>query len=246
MCRRFVEAIQAAQQSVNEYQECGDPEAGEAAGEIPHRDFGLRSLKIMSSMVEPLVELAPGPQDDAAAILAKAKKFLRHCARADCKLDRYARGKLLDDIDGMLTGLQLGPGTDLDVIGWLEELPMESRIMASGPQPGRVHVAPLSRGGHAGRTNVYAVGLDDARYPRRISVDPVVLDSERTKLSNDLPTSVELAEDTKWALDRALYRILVKVDAKVFLSYSARNITEDRSSFPSAGAARAVSDDVAK
>ncbi len=229
---KIQQAVQAAEQSWKEYQKKGDPESGETASEKPHRDFGLPSLQTIASMVEPVIDLAPHPEDEAATILAKAKKFLLRCARADSKLDRYARGKLLDDIDSMLTGLKLGD-IDLDVFSWLEELPIESRILASGPLPGRVHVAALSRGGQTGRKHVYIVGLDDGRYPRRIPVDPIVLDSERTNVSPNLANSNELTEDTKRAIDRALYRILAAGGAQVCLSYSNRSLQNDRSCFPS-------------
>ncbi len=228
------EKIQSAAQSVQQHQQQGDPEAEEGAVEIPHRDFGLSALQAVLSMVQPLVNLAPSASDDAITILTKARNFLLQSARAENKLDRYARGKLLDDIDGMLATLKLGPDVDLDVLQWLEELPIESRIMASGPQPGCVHVAPLSRGGQSGRKQIFVVGLDDGRYPKRITIDPVLLDSERKRLSKNLQTSEEVAEDVQRALDRALYRALAEPGAKVCLSYSLRNLVDDRASYPSA------------
>ncbi len=102
--------------------------------------------------------------------------------------------------------------------GW-KNCRLHSRIMASGPRPGRVHVASLFHGGHSGRKQIFVVGLDDTRYPRRSAIDPVVLDAERERLSSSLQTSKQAADDTQQSLDRALYRVLANSGATVCLSY---------------------------
>lgn len=231
---KIQESIQSALESLQEYEQKVDAETDESEPETTRRDFGLSALRAVSAMVEPLVRLAPAASDDATTVLGKARSFLLQCARADNKLDRYARDKLLDDINGMLRTIELGPDADLDVTQWLEELPIDSRILASGPQPGCVHVAPLSRGGHSGRKNIFVVGLDDGRYPKRVAIDPVLLDAERERLSADLLTANEVADDIQQSLDRALYRALIETGKRVCLSYSVRNLVEDRDSFPSA------------
>ena len=76
----------------------------------------------------------------------------------------------MDDISSMLSTLELTVDADLDVWQWLEELPLESRILASGSQPGCMHMAPLSQGGHSGRRQLFVVGLDDGRYPKRATI----------------------------------------------------------------------------
>jgi ATP-dependent helicase/nuclease subunit B len=232
---KISESIQSAQQAREEYQQRGDLEAGEVPADAPTRcDFGSSALLAISMMVEPLVKLAPGKTDDCKTVLRKASNFLRGCARAANKLDRYAREKLLADIDGMLTILDWGWYAELDVVQWLEDLPVESRIMASGPRPGRVHVASLQTGGHSGRKQIFVVGLDDAKYPQRIPIDPVVLDAERERLSTNLQTSKQAADDAQRALDRALCRVLSNSDARVCLSFSNTDLVEDRAMFPSA------------
>ena len=228
------QAIVSAQQSLQEFQSRREPDgASNDAGDLRHRDFGLQALETVSRMVNELIELAPGHSDDAKTILEKAKKFLARCTRVGSKLDRFARDRLSDDIDGMLACISIEPSNDLDVLGWLEELPIQSRMMASGSRPGCIHVAPLARGGHTGRPHMYVVGLDDGRYPRRTAVDPVILDSERQRISEELPTSSELSDDTRGALDRALHRALANGGTKICLAYAAKNLVDNRLSFPS-------------
>ncbi len=231
--QKIRESIQSAQEAQREFESRSDREAAGPDQHASKRDFGLPALQVVLSMIQPLVTLAPLAADRGVTTLDKAKRFLRECARAESKLDRYARQKLTDDIDGMIRLLQANPDAELDVISWLEALPIESRILASGPQPGCVHVAPLSRGGHSGRGKLFVVGLDDGRFPRRSSVDPILLDGEREHLSSELPTSTQLSDFHKQSLDRALYRTLDAPGKQLWFSYSVRNLAEDRTSFPS-------------
>lgn len=228
------DAIRAAERSLHEYRQQGEAEAGEASGERPKRDFGLAALRAVLAMVQPMVECVPDADDAASDVLNKAKQFLLRCARAENKLDRIARTRLLDDIDGMLSTLEITSGSELDVIQWLEDLPIESHVLATGPQPGRVHVASLADGGQSGRNHVFIVGLDDERYPKRIPTDCVLLDSERQKLSKDLPTSGDISADLNRAMDRVLDRVVAQPNHRICLSYSARNLADDRMRFPSA------------
>ena len=228
------QAIESAEQSARQYHQQGDSDDVAGVDVRSGRDFGLSTLRSVWAIVQPLVDLAPTASDDAAAVLTKARQFLVQCARADNKLDRAARDRLLDDIDTMMATLNLGSDHEVDLFQWLEQLPIESRIMARGPQPGAVHVSPLSQGGHSGREQIFVVGLDDSRYPKRVAVDPVLLDSERKGLSRNLQTSADVDEDQQRALDRSLYRALSKPAAEVCLSYSVRNLAEDRANYPSA------------
>ncbi len=235
---KIAEAIAYARQSQAEYKEKGerelpDSQAGSLRHDEPERDFGLPALETIQAMLKPLVSLAPQADDSAAVVLQKAQQFLHKCARADNKLDRYARGKLLDDIAGMLSTLELTADPDLDVWQWLEQLPLESRILASGPQPGCMHVASLEHGGHSGRRQIFVVGLDDGRYPKRAVIDPILLDAERHRISPSLQSSVDSAQHQQQALNRALFRVLDDSNASVHFSYSSRNLAEDRPSFPS-------------
>ncbi len=204
----------------------------EGQGDASRDQFKLRGLQAVRSMVEPLVRLAPRDDDNGIDVLQKAKRFLTQCSRVETKLDRAGHATLMDGIDAMLDQLRYGPKTDFDPLVWLQELPLVSRIFASGPQPGRVHVAPLSRGGHSGRREVYVLGLDDGKFPRRIPVDPIVLDAERRRLSDDLKTSEERSDRAGQALDRALLRVLAEPGGRVHLSCSMRDLVDDRPQFP--------------
>lgn len=234
---RYVPKLHAAIQTANQQLKDSITDAKEvlvnASDREPTEEFGLAALEMVFSMIAPLIELAPREGDSATAMLNKVKLFLLRCARSDSKMDRLARSQLIDDIDGMLASIRVTEGIEFDVRLWLEDLPTESTILASGPLPGKVHVASLSKGAQTGRPNLFVVGLDDGRYPRQRSVDPILLDTERERLSSRLPTSKQLTEFQKLELDKVLLRHLENQDVRLVLSYSSVNLAEDRKNYPS-------------
>lgn len=226
-------AIESARQQLKDSITDTKEELVSASDREQKQDFGLAALEMVLSMVDLLIELAPREGDSAIAMLNKARIFLLKCARSDSKMDRLARSQLIDDIDGMLASLKVTEGIEFDVGHWLEDLPTESTILASGPLPGKVHVASLSSGAQTGRSNLFVVGLDDGRYPRQRSVDPILLDAERERLSSRLPTSKQSTEFQKLELDKVLFRHLSDSEARLVLSYPTVNLAEDRKNYPS-------------
>lgn len=205
----------------------------EADDRGPDWDAGQSAIRTMREMIAPIVALVPSDTDNAVQVLQKARQFLRQCTRADSKLDRSALAQLIDHIDVTIESIGLTNCADLDVYQWLEDLPIESRILASGPQPGRVHVTNLAAGGYTGRDRLFILGLDESRYPRRIAVDPILLDSERQSISEHLPTSESRNAKEQQALMLTLNRAIENGADEVNLSFSIRNLAEDRPQYPS-------------
>ncbi len=198
------------------------------------RDFGLPVLNSLLSMLGPVVQLAPAASDSAAEVLRKAKRFLLECSRCESKVDRIARSALLDEIDGRLASLEYAEESSSAVTAWLEELPIQCAILASGPQPGCVYATPLIRAGHSGRKHVFVVGMDANRFPQSSRVDPLLLDTERRALSDNLETSTQCAIRHTKLLGDALQRIMETDAVRVSFSYSTRDLIEDRDRAPSA------------
>jgi RecB family exonuclease len=197
------------------------------------RDYGLPALQVLHQLFGDLIRYAPSEGDTAAGVLAKAKQFLLQCARSEDRLDRYARGKLLDAIDARAAALEFAEESPQAILAWLEELPLESSILASGPQPGCLHVASLFGGGISGRRQVFVMGLDANRFPRSAAIDPVLLDDERTQLSDELRTSSQAAKIGEQVLLEKLGQVL-EVDAvRLRFSFSTRNLIDGRSQSPS-------------
>src|SRR5262249_33861689 len=116
----------------------------------------------------------------------------------------------------------------LDIWQWLFSLPGESQILGSGPREGRLHVASIFGGGHSGRPYTFIVGMDDGRFPGPSVQDPVLLDGERQKVSDALPTAVGLQHENV----RSFARLLAGLRGHVTFSYSRQNLRDDREMSP--------------
>lgn len=191
----------------------------------------LRTAKLLRQIVTGLLDITPEDKANPAQVLESAEKFLGTFARRIDELDGYALRALLDEIRDMARYVTQanGEGLSLDVWKWLSDLSGEVRVMGSGPRPGRIHVSNVLTGGHSGRRHLFIVGLDDGRFPGSGYQDPVVLDTERRKLSERLSTTVERLG----AKLGGFYRLLSRHRGTVTLCYSCRDLIDDREMFPS-------------
>lgn len=192
-------------------------------------DFGHDVLERLKSVLEGLLQASPNRADSAEDILSAATQFLNQFARSVNKFDNYAKAKLIDDIRAMQLAIESTPEFELNVWDWLENLPVESRVLASGPRPGCVHVDHVAKGGHSGRPNTFILGLDDSRFPVRGGQDPLLLDFERQAISSDLETSgarnVRSREDFRSLLSR--------LSGQVVLTFATQSLAADREQHPS-------------
>lgn len=210
----------------------GDDENGEQDSEcaLARLETELAGFRALRETVAGLIEISPADRAGDRELLECARKFLSDSARSATEFDNYARKALIEHIDelrGWAGEGQASLGFDLRPL--LKTLPAEVNIMGSGPQPGKLHVANISSGGHSARPVTFIVGLDDSRYPGIRPQDPILLDAERTSLSDGLPTA-------QGKLDRAVEdfaRLLARLRATVALSFSSFDPVEDREKFPS-------------
>ncbi|MFT7640993.1 MAG: ATP-dependent helicase/nuclease subunit B, partial [Pirellulaceae bacterium] len=226
---RYLPKIDAAIQVAEQCQKEKDEERDNATRDGRPYDYGYSALNALRNTVQPILENAPELEAGPREILNAAIRFLKYDARRESMLDKYARKKLIEDIESFGSSLEVFPDSDIDVWEWLEALPLESRVMASGPRPGKIHVDSIARGGHSGRIKTCVLGLDDTRFPPRGGQDPLVLDRERTRLSSDLTTS-----DTKSKrVVEQFYHTLATCGNELTLSYSNRSLSEDAEQFAS-------------
>jgi ATP-dependent helicase/nuclease subunit B len=198
-------------------------------GDSP-RSMEADDLSRLGLLVEKLCGGLGGVKRAPLDILAAARVFLESSARGANRLDEYAREALTGEIDEMEHWLRrLGEGTAVDITAWLEALPGQKRIMGSRPLPGCLHVDHLLRGGHTGRRHTFILGLDDSRFPGRGLQDPLLLDSERRRLSPSLRLAARRREEES----AAALRLLARLRGKVTLSFPSREVIADRELFPS-------------
>ena len=198
-------------------------------GELPadHRDQRRADLQSLRAGIKSLLDETPGARASQADWLAAAAWFLRERARCLSESDNYARAELLEHIERLAECLGPEPLSVLDVPDWLAALPDEVHVAGTGPQPGCLHVAHVRTGGHSGRPHTFIIGLDTSRWPATGRQDPVLLDDERKRLSDKLPTAAEERENES----RDFQRLLARLRGAVTLGYCARSLTDDREMF---------------
>jgi ATP-dependent helicase/nuclease subunit B len=190
----------------------------------------IHELREARTLVAALLDMTPDPDGHIRSVLDAAQRFLSHWAAGDSEMDHYGLQALSENIaqiSEFVEDKQILHG--FPVWEWLGALPAETRIMGQGPRPGCVHVAGVARGGHSGRSHTFIIGLDDGRFPGAGVQDPVLLDTERAHLSPGLITSTAHLART---LDR-FARLPARLRSTVCLSYSCRNLVDDREMFPS-------------
>jgi ATP-dependent helicase/nuclease subunit B len=94
---------------------------------------------------------------------------------------------------------------------------------------GHLHLSDVEHGGFAGREEVFVVGVDADRVPGPGTQDPVLLDSERRALGEDLPTSTEIMRERAFRFAAFFSRLR----GRVTFSYSGWSAADARTVAPS-------------
>ena len=196
-----------------------------------HRQLARRrrALLAIREVVTALAAHMPKEDDDNYSVLLGAKFFLEKMARCHSSFDRTAREVFLKDIDALIHLLKDGDDGSFDGWRWLKELPSRVSVRPQGPRPGCLHFAPLHNGGHSGRSHTFIIGLDDSRFPGAGLQDPLLLDGERRAISPALSTAAKRLGER---LD-GFNNLLARLRGTVSLSFSCRNLEDNRSRFPS-------------
>jgi hypothetical protein len=189
----------------------------------------LDSASAVLDFVKKLMGSLPGKNADQVDMLDSAKTFIEKFARTRNRLDEYAKAIMLEEIGDMTRILAGGGETSVDIRKWLSDLPGELTVHARGPEQGCLYVSGIRNGGHSGRKHVFVVGMDDMRFPGAGLQDPLVLDSEREKLSKNL----SCAKDSRGRKIADFYRLAARRRGNITLSFSLQDIVDERGLFPS-------------
>lgn len=183
-------------------------------------------LHALRETLTPLLELsahAAGAGQWIEAALTLVSEVAR-CANQHDQQARLALSEHFSEMEQQVAGAPDGALLRKYLAGLLDSL----HVGAESPQPGRLHAAPLRRGGQTGRRHTFIMGLDESRFPGNLKQDPLLLDDERKKISPALDTSVSQLEEK---LEE--FRLLLsRLRGQLSLSYSCRDLAEDREVFP--------------
>lgn len=190
----------------------------------------MATWESLACVVRQIHATVPKSTTTGADVFAAGQKFLETCVRSVNDLDRYASAKLLGDISEISEwSTKHGTFPAAEAWEWLQSLSSDSRVMGSGPRPGALYVDSIHAGGHTGRPYTYILGLDDSRFPGASLQDPLLLDSERRRISDGLITAASLRD----AAFGELCCLLARLRGQVVLSYSTRGLADGREQFPS-------------
>ena len=201
-------------------------------GTLEREGYGAQKADILRSLrglVRDLLAYAPGPGGSERELLEGAASFLLRRARGVNEFDAYARKRLLDEIEELAACLPPGDPAFPDLAGWLSRLAGHSTVEGKGPRPACLYVAPLAQGGHSGRMHTFILGMDDGRFPGAVLQDPLLLDTERSAISEDLSTAADRAA----ASLEGFARVAARTRGTVTLSYCCHSLADDREMFPS-------------
>ncbi|NIQ39052.1 MAG: hypothetical protein GTN81_10735 [Proteobacteria bacterium] len=196
----------------------------------------IRAVTVVRSFVEAVLKMTPEADADGkialGALACGGAGFVRTFARVASELDGMASmalQKILEELS-FLPDIRLRYG---DAIKRLQEALGSAYTGARTPEPGHLHVSDYRLGGYSGREVTFIVGLDDSRCPGGGLQDPVLLDFERRDLNSLIsPRRLPLPGERPQENRLAFWACLAQLRGRITVSYSCRNLLEDREQFP--------------
>ena len=179
-----------------------------------------------------LVDSIPAPAKDGSValqvVVEAALAFLERRTARNSALDHRAGAALAEHI-GELRALGDFSCALPEALRFVRERVQSLTVAPERPRPGHLYACSLTQSGYAGRAHLFIVGLEEGRVFAGSTEDPVLLDEERAKVSEDLKRSTD-------RIDEAVYGVLSRLavsDAHATFSYSCRDTREFRETFAS-------------
>ncbi len=190
------------------------PEEGEN-GSIRYHDLIRGSITLMRELCRPAFPGEPQAVECIVGMLAS------HALEPDIALspaDACAR------VLAALKALRMP--TVIKAVGGTAE-------QSSSPLPGHVYVSDLLHAGISGRTQVFLFGMDDAAMPGDRAENPVLLDSERRRISQRSGIPLPLSADHNIGRRRLLQAFLSRCGSSLTVSFARRDESRLRVQGPS-------------
>jgi ATP-dependent helicase/DNAse subunit B len=190
------------------------------------------NTRFLLTVLRPILDSIPTGDENKKIALKDlcicVRDFIAQYARVSNELDGEAKAVIterLNEIQTMTTKTMSFP----DALNQIELTLRDIKVGQSYPAPGCLHISSYLNGGRSGRRHAYIIGCDAQTFPGTVIQNPVLLDEEIEKISNNLLTSSEF-------LKEKLYRaasLLSSLRGNITLSFSSFDVIENRESFPS-------------
>ncbi|MDH4198345.1 MAG: PD-(D/E)XK nuclease family protein, partial [Candidatus Aminicenantes bacterium] len=196
-------------------------------------------------LLEYIPEPTPQGRVDFAALCSGFARLVETCAPVGSEFDREAAAgitTLLREFAGLRVEPGAAPPALEQALDRLRASVSGLTVGRSAPQPGRLHLSSFVSGGFSGRPVTFVCGLDQGSFPGGGLQDPVLLDEERARISEGLPTTADALREDLYGMasllaslgeERAAAPSGAAVPRRVLLSYPSFEVRESRPCFPS-------------
>jgi len=222
--------------AADERERADDPEKED---EFRHKCL-RRALQaeLLREWIESLLALIPDTEASEVplqTLVAAAADFTGRAASIENEADGQAAKAIKDAL------LELRPLGDarapvLAALNLVRAALAGVRVASNRARPGHLHVSVLARAGYAGRRHTFVVGLQEGQVFPSPFEDPVLLDVERRRIHEALPTSTDRTAE---AVHTVVSRLAVLPGSEagaapaICMSCSCRDLRDARQTFPS-------------
>ena len=214
------------QERLNVLQEEGK-QKGKPAEQLEAEHACLLSVR---RVLDKLFSLVPEETRTSVQTITEASiQFLRQFVPIRSMRDRIAQESLVDRLKEIGANVELEDAL-LQVVQRLSELMKQHKVEASVAKPGHLYGVPLERAGYNNRQFLYVLGMDEGSFPGGAAEDPILLDDERTRLSDELELHRTKPGEQVWHL----VRMLGMASSTVTLLSNRRSLADGRETYPCA------------
>ncbi len=189
----------------------------------------LATARLLREKLESLLVITPDPGCEDKALIEGARRLLEDFVYHANEIDNYAQTALLQDLKSLENWIDLYENAGFNAADYLVIIAEDTQVMGMSPRQGKLHVSPLAEGGHSGRPVTIVVGLDEGRWPPQGGQNPLLLDNERVRLSDQLTVSAgrQRRDEREFGL------LLARLRGRVILSFPSIDPSDSRELFPS-------------
>ncbi|HEY5561608.1 MAG TPA: PD-(D/E)XK nuclease family protein [Clostridiaceae bacterium] len=184
--------------------------------------------KLIDSILEAIPEQTEEGLIDFKKLIIGLGKLIDEYSNIKSEIDGEGKKSILDILK--LSTVNCEPLVNQkDAIEFLEDIISGLRVKVANPKNGFLHICSYRSGTYIHRSSNFLVGVDSGKFPGSGLEDPIVLDTERTKLSPYLSLKCdEINRNNEY-----MNRLISSLSGKVFISYSSFDTTSNRAQYPS-------------
>lgn len=191
----------------------------------------INNIKTTLRLVQALWANLPTEQDGQISLPLFAKglsEIVQKFITVKNEYDGAAKEALIQALSelAMLPGLKTDAA---DAVRIIEDFLQSIRIGTSGPKPGHLHLCHYQDGAYIHRKVHWFLGLDGARFPGRVTEDPILLDAEKIRISDKLPLNRDRTHENLYTM----VQLLSGLEGEMRFCYPAFDPVENREQSPS-------------